>query len=451
MIDGGEKSSTNSSTTSPSSPSSVLTSRRKRNLSSQSSTTIGADRPDNGLDNGSKTYHVTLIREGQVEVSLANFHSSDEEDGDESDDCEFNNDDDEIEMVQIQLQQEDRKFKGANDAYVKSTRREEAIYASNHKTSPRRHHMKNSFAVDTDSSNSSISYYDQYYQEQSDYIHGNYYTSFSPSISNSSSEASSPSFASSEGNFRYFDTISIDLSSNSDVTFTVEYHSETDTSMGNKKSDDTGSSASSSSSNSSKNMKNKRFNRSGAGGGNNSYRSVNSYGGNNPHLFHRSYDSSSMHQAGDIGGATTPTAATGFNPGSSVFMPNGSSYSFLNNNTHQQQQQQHSSNVYGGNTYLDSYTHEMFNYNFYSTMVGFFPYAMPPYYMAPPPPPYYYMCPLMMSIPRPLCVPRDLQCLNSQRLCLIPASEIKQCMYLNIILISDNIENLKYYFILLYG
>lgn len=66
---------------------------------------------------------------------------------------------------------------------------------------------------------------------------------------------------------------------------------------------------------------------------------------------------------------------------------------------------------------------DIFHYNFYNTMVGYFPYAVP-YYLTPP---YYYMCPVVMSIPRPLVVPRDLECLASQRLCLIPASEIKQC------------------------
>ena len=68
---------------------------------------------------------------------------------------------------------------------------------------------------------------------------------------------------------------------------------------------------------------------------------------------------------------------------------------------------------------------EMFYYNYYSPTVGFFPYAVP-YYLTPP---YFYMCPLMTSIPRPLCIPRDLQCLQSQRLCLIPASEIKTCKF----------------------
>ena len=52
---------------------------------------------------------------------------------------------------------------------------------------------------------------------------------------------------------------------------------------------------------------------------------------------------------------------------------------------------------------------------------GSLPYYMmgpPGLWMAPPP---------LVAIPRPLCVPRDTKCLHSQRLCLIPAHEIKDC------------------------
>ena len=60
--------------------------------------------------------------------------------------------------------------------------------------------------------------------------------------------------------------------------------------------------------------------------------------------------------------------------------------------------------------------------------------------MPPPPPawsPYYLgglwyppvQPPMPVAIPRPLCVPTDTKCLKSQCLCLVPASEIKDCKY----------------------
>jgi len=56
---------------------------------------------------------------------------------------------------------------------------------------------------------------------------------------------------------------------------------------------------------------------------------------------------------------------------------------------------------------------------------GFLPYALP-YYMVPP---YYCLFPFF-TIPKPLCVPRNLRCLNSQRLCMVPAHEVKNCKLL---------------------
>ncbi|KAK2178390.1 hypothetical protein NP493_546g04004 [Ridgeia piscesae] len=43
-------------------------------------------------------------------------------------------------------------------------------------------------------------------------------------------------------------------------------------------------------------------------------------------------------------------------------------------------------------------------------------------------PPGYYMYPVV-SIPAPLCVPRDLKCLASQCLCMVPAHEIRNCKH----------------------
>ena len=72
--------------------------------------------------------------------------------------------------------------------------------------------------------------------------------------------------------------------------------------------------------------------------------------------------------------------------------------------------------------------HQPFMYDDWSTYYpgynnyGFLPYSMP-YYMLPP---YYCLFPFY-TIPKPLCVPRDLRCLKSQRLCMVPAHEIKNC------------------------
>ena len=61
-------------------------------------------------------------------------------------------------------------------------------------------------------------------------------------------------------------------------------------------------------------------------------------------------------------------------------------------------------------------------YDFY-TGYGYMPYTVPYMYM-----PSTYYCPApCVTIPRPLCVPRDLECLHSSRLCMVPAHEIKDC------------------------
>lgn len=62
--------------------------------------------------------------------------------------------------------------------------------------------------------------------------------------------------------------------------------------------------------------------------------------------------------------------------------------------------------------------------NFYYTMFGYVPHFVP-YYLVPPPT--YYNPYAMVSVPRPLCLPRDLQCLNSRRLCMVPAYEVENC------------------------
>ena len=74
-------------------------------------------------------------------------------------------------------------------------------------------------------------------------------------------------------------------------------------------------------------------------------------------------------------------------------------------------------------------SHQSFMYDDWSAYYpgynyGFLPYAMP-YYMLPP---YYCLFPFY-TIPKPLCVPRDLRCLKSQRLCMVPAHEIKSCKF----------------------
>ena len=49
-------------------------------------------------------------------------------------------------------------------------------------------------------------------------------------------------------------------------------------------------------------------------------------------------------------------------------------------------------------------------------------------YQSPYAPSAYYMYP-MVSIPAPLCVPRNLKCLESQCLCMVPAQEIRNCKH----------------------
>jgi CCR4-NOT transcription complex subunit 6 len=67
------------------------------------------------------------------------------------------------------------------------------------------------------------------------------------------------------------------------------------------------------------------------------------------------------------------------------------------------------------------YQQDWYFYNSYN-VYGFIPYAYPYAFL----PPYYMMYPLWYAtIPKPICVPRDLQCLKSQRLCMVPAHEVK--------------------------
>ncbi len=54
---------------------------------------------------------------------------------------------------------------------------------------------------------------------------------------------------------------------------------------------------------------------------------------------------------------------------------------------------------------------------------GWLPYSLP-YCLVPM---YYMPYPLYATVPKPICVPRSTQCLTSQRLCMVPAQEIKTC------------------------
>ena len=56
---------------------------------------------------------------------------------------------------------------------------------------------------------------------------------------------------------------------------------------------------------------------------------------------------------------------------------------------------------------------------------GWLPYSLP-YCLVPM---YYLPYQLYSTIPKPIMVPRDTPCLNSQRLCYVPAQEIKNCKY----------------------
>lgn len=51
-------------------------------------------------------------------------------------------------------------------------------------------------------------------------------------------------------------------------------------------------------------------------------------------------------------------------------------------------------------------------------------YMMPIFWM-----PYMNPYPWILTSPKPICVPRNLRCLNSQRLCMVPAHEIKSCKH----------------------
>ena len=70
-------------------------------------------------------------------------------------------------------------------------------------------------------------------------------------------------------------------------------------------------------------------------------------------------------------------------------------------------------------------------HNFYYTMFGYIPQFVP-YYLVPPPT--FYNPYAMVSVPRPLCLPRDLQCLHSRRLCMVPAFEVENCKHQNLVL-----------------
>ena len=65
----------------------------------------------------------------------------------------------------------------------------------------------------------------------------------------------------------------------------------------------------------------------------------------------------------------------------------------------------------------------------HTTTAGWVPPYFMPYYMmvAVPWMPYLYSFPWIYTNPKPICVPRNLRCLNSQRLCMVPAQEIKNC------------------------
>ena len=68
-------------------------------------------------------------------------------------------------------------------------------------------------------------------------------------------------------------------------------------------------------------------------------------------------------------------------------------------------------------------------YPVWATMGMAVPWPMPYYMMLMPVHwlPYTFPYPSIYSNPKPICVPRNLRCLNSQRLCMVPAHEIKNC------------------------
>ena len=72
--------------------------------------------------------------------------------------------------------------------------------------------------------------------------------------------------------------------------------------------------------------------------------------------------------------------------------------------------------------YRHTTTYPDFYMNFYMNMFGYLPYFVP-YYMLPPSIPYFPT----VTVHKPLCLPRDLKCLNSRRLCLVPAPDVKHC------------------------
>lgn len=62
---------------------------------------------------------------------------------------------------------------------------------------------------------------------------------------------------------------------------------------------------------------------------------------------------------------------------------------------------------------------------------GWLPYSLP-YCLVPM---YYLPYQLYSTIPKPIMVPRDTPCLKSQRLCYVPAQEIKNCKYICLLLL----------------
>ena len=92
-------------------------------------------------------------------------------------------------------------------------------------------------------------------------------------------------------------------------------------------------------------------------------------------------------------------------------------------------------------TSMASYSSSMYGNIYNNNGSDYSPYAAYPYdmmapslaapygvYQSPYAPPAYYMYP-MVSIPAPLCVPRNLKCLASERLCMVPAQEIRNCKH----------------------
>ncbi len=57
-------------------------------------------------------------------------------------------------------------------------------------------------------------------------------------------------------------------------------------------------------------------------------------------------------------------------------------------------------------------------------IMGYMPVSLPYYLM-----PIYYLPYPLLTMPKPICVPRNTRCLSSSKLCMVPAHEVKSCKF----------------------